>query len=72
MSDPHRQHQHQHHDDDVHTPGHHSPTDVPDRIDDDALERAYAFCCELIERLDATVGPDLEKPVEATLLKEED
>ncbi|MFE6593941.1 cation diffusion facilitator family transporter [Streptomyces sp. NPDC057781] len=26
MSDPHRQHQHQHHDDDVHTPGHHSPT----------------------------------------------
>jgi Peptidase family M28 len=54
------------------TPGHHSPGDVPDRIDDDALERAYAFCCELIERLDATVGPDLEKPVEATLLKEED
>lgn len=53
------------------TPGHHSPTDVPDRIDDDALERAHAFCGELIERLDATVGPDLEKAVEETLLKEE-
>jgi hypothetical protein len=53
------------------TPGHHSPSDVPDRIDDEALERAYAFCGELIERLDATVGPDLSKPVEATLLKED-
>ena len=54
------------------TPGHHSPSDVPDRIDDDALDRAYGFCCELIERLDATVGPDLQRPVEATLLKDED
>jgi hypothetical protein len=53
------------------TPGHHSFNDTPDRIDDEALERAYAFCSELIERLDATVGPDLEKPVEETLLKEE-
>jgi hypothetical protein len=53
------------------TPGHHSPSDLPERIDDAALERAYHFCCELIERLDATVGPDLEKPVEATLLKKE-
>ena len=53
------------------TAGHHSPADTPERIDDDAMERAYAFCCELIERLDATVGPDLEKPVEETLLKEE-
>jgi hypothetical protein len=54
------------------TPGHHSPSDLSDRIDDDALERAYGFCCELIERLDATVGPDLQRPVEATLLKDED
>jgi hypothetical protein len=40
-------------------------------IDDEALERAYAFCGELTERLDTTVGPDLDRPVEATLLKEE-
>jgi peptidase M28-like protein len=53
------------------TPGHHWPTDTPERIDDDALDRAYEFCCELVERLDATVGPDLTKPVEKTLLKEE-
>ena len=53
------------------TPGHHSPADLPDRIDDEALERAYSYCCEFIERLDATVGPDLDKPVEETLLKEE-
>jgi hypothetical protein len=53
------------------TPGHHSPSDTPDRIDDEALERAYGFCCELIERLDATIGPDLEKTVEETHLKED-
>jgi hypothetical protein len=41
------------------TPEHHRPTDTPERIDDDALERVYGFCCELIERLDAEVGPDL-------------
>ena len=54
------------------TPGHHSYADTPDRIDDEALERAYRFCSELIERLDATIGPDLEKPVEETRLKEGD
>jgi hypothetical protein len=53
------------------TATHHQPTDLPDRIDDEALERAYAFCSELIERIDATVGPDLSKSVEQTLLKEE-
>jgi Peptidase family M28 len=52
------------------TPTHHQSSDVPDRIDDEALERAYAFCAELIERIDATVGPDLSRPVEETLLKE--
>jgi hypothetical protein len=41
------------------TPEHHRPTDTPERIDDNALERVYGFCCELIERLDAEVGPDL-------------
>jgi hypothetical protein len=53
------------------TPTHHQRTDLPDRVDDEALERAYAFCSELIERVDATVGPDLTRPVEQTLLKEE-
>jgi Peptidase family M28 len=53
------------------TPTHHQATDLPDRIDDEALERAYAFCAELIERVDATVGPDLSRPVEETLLKED-
>jgi hypothetical protein len=41
-------------------PEHHRPTDTPDRIDDKALERAYGFCCELIERIDAEVGPELQ------------
>jgi hypothetical protein len=53
------------------TPGHHQRTDTPDRIDDEAMERAYAFTAELIERLDQTVGPDLHKPQAETLLKEE-
>jgi len=53
------------------TPGHHQRTDTPDRIDEEALERAYAFATELIERLDQTVGPDLKKPADETLLKEE-
>jgi hypothetical protein len=52
------------------TPTHHQLIDLPDRIDDEALERAYAFCAELIERVDATIGPDLSRPVEATLLSE--
>jgi hypothetical protein len=53
------------------TATHHQLTDLPDRIDDEALERAYAFCSELIERVDAAIGPDLSKPVEQTLLREE-
>ena len=53
-------------------PTHHQPGDTPDRIDDEALERAFGFCSELIERLDATVGPDLDRPVPATLLNEEE
>lgn len=54
------------------TASHHQMSDTADRIDDEALERAYEFCCDLIEKLDQTVGPDLEKPVEGTMLKEED
>jgi hypothetical protein len=54
------------------SPTHHQVSDLPDRIDDEALDRAYDFCAELIERIDATVGPDLDRPVEETLLKEDD
>lgn len=37
----------------------HQPTDTPDRIEPDALERTYEFCCTLVERLDEAVGPEL-------------
>ena len=40
-------------------PNWHQPTDTPDRLDPDALERTYAFCCELLERLDDSIGPEL-------------
>jgi Zn-dependent M28 family amino/carboxypeptidase len=52
-------------------PDHHRPTDTPERIDPAALERAEAFCDELLRRLDSEIGPDLERPVqEDTLLSE--
>jgi Peptidase family M28 len=41
------------------TPDHHQPTDTPERVDGEALERARGFAGELIERLDAGLGPDL-------------
>lgn len=53
------------------TPGHHQRSDQPDRIDDEALQRAYDFTSELIERIDQAVGPDLDSPEDKTLLKEE-
>jgi peptidase M28-like protein len=37
----------------------HQPTDTPDRIDPDALERAFEFCSELIELIDERIGPQL-------------
>jgi Peptidase family M28 len=40
------------------------------RVDERALERAEAFCAELIERIDAELGPSLAAPVEATALSE--
>jgi hypothetical protein len=52
------------------TPTHHQVSDLPDRIDDEALDRAYDFCAELIERIDKTIGPDMARPAEETLLKE--
>jgi Peptidase family M28 len=43
---------------------------VPERVDEEALERAEAFCAELIQRLDAEIGADLAAPVEETVLSE--
>jgi hypothetical protein len=53
------------------TTGHHQRSDTPENIDDEALERAYEFTSELIERLNEKVGPDLDSPADETLLKEE-
>jgi Zn-dependent M28 family amino/carboxypeptidase len=41
-------------------PDHHLPSDTPERVDAEALERAFRFCSELIERLDQELGHDLE------------
>jgi hypothetical protein len=51
-------------------PDHHQPTDTTDSVEDEALDRALGFCGELIERLDAQVGPDLERTTEDTALTE--
>lgn len=40
-------------------PNWHQPTDTPDRIDPDSLDRTYDFCCALVERLDRSIGADL-------------
>jgi hypothetical protein len=45
-------------------PHHHQSTDTPDRVEDEALERAFGFCSELVERLDAQIGPALAVPDE--------
>jgi hypothetical protein len=37
-------------------PNYHRPTDTPDRIDPDSLERAHDFTLELIRQLDRDVG----------------
>ena len=40
-------------------PNYHQPTDTPERIQPEALERAYGFCSELIELIDERLGPDV-------------
>ena len=37
----------------------HQPTDTPDRIELESLDRTYDFCCALLERLDDSIGPEL-------------
>lgn len=39
----------------------HRVSDVPDAVDDEALERAFRFCSELIELVDERIGPDLSE-----------
>jgi hypothetical protein len=52
-------------------PEHHQATDTVERVDTEALERAYGFCAQLIERIDASIGPDLALDREQTMLTEE-
>jgi hypothetical protein len=40
-------------------PNQHRHTDTPENVDEDALERGFGFCSELIELIDERVGPDL-------------
>ncbi|MEA2216726.1 MAG: hypothetical protein QOK19_2287 [Solirubrobacteraceae bacterium] len=40
-------------------PHHHRPADTPDQIDDQALDRAFRFCSELIELIDERIGPEI-------------
>ena len=40
-------------------PHYHQPTDTPERIDPDALERGSDFCAELVELIDERIGPRL-------------
>jgi hypothetical protein len=42
-------------------PDHHQATDTPGRVEEAALERVVGFCGELLERVDAQLGPDLEQ-----------
>ncbi|MEA2430607.1 MAG: hypothetical protein QOI19_1080 [Thermoleophilaceae bacterium] len=40
-------------------PHHHRPTDTPEHVEPQALERAFGFCSELIELIDEEIGPDI-------------
>ena len=40
-------------------PDYHQPTDTPERVDPEALERGYEFCADLIESIDERIGPRL-------------
>lgn len=52
-------------------PNYHQPTDIAERVEPDALERAFGFCSVLIERIDARIGPDLERDASETALTED-
>ena len=42
-------------------PEYHRPTDTPDRLEPAALERAFAFCSQLIELIDTRLGAHLDR-----------
>lgn len=50
-------------------PNRYSPEDTADRVEEEALERAFGFCSVLIERIDEQLGP---KVAEAGLEEEEE
>lgn len=45
-------------------PHYHQPTDTPENVDPEALERAFEFCSELVELIDERVGPDVARAAE--------
>jgi hypothetical protein len=45
-------------------PHHHRPTDTPDNVDRQSLDRAFRFCSELIELIDEQIGPDIASSAE--------
>ena len=49
-------------DEDGYVPGYHLPTDTPDRIQAEALERAHGFVLELVRQLDRDVARRGESP----------
>jgi hypothetical protein len=51
-------------------PTFHQHDDTPENVDPAALERAFGFCSELVQGIDARVGPDLVREVEETVLSE--
>jgi hypothetical protein len=53
-------------------PHYHQPSDTPENVDPDALERGYGFCSELIELIDARIGPDVARAREKSVLTEAD
>jgi hypothetical protein len=52
-------------------PNYHQPSDVPENIDPEAMERAFGFCSELIETIDERIGPQLSGAGKGTDLSED-
>jgi hypothetical protein len=52
-------------------PHYHQHTDTPANVDPEALERAYGFCCELIERIDERIGPQIAEDADETGLSQD-
>jgi hypothetical protein len=45
-------------------PNHHRPADTPDQVDQQALDRAFGFCSELIELIDERIGPEITATID--------